>query len=107
MKCLRRKHLIELCCAGTAMSKADCEAVIQVEYDVVYNQEFNPIFYFLFFQIGNCTPRPIHVSLTNRDAKLFSDCLPRPSSHPCILAKECSASLLLIKKFFIQLFSLP
>ena len=49
MKCLRRKHLIELCCAGTAMSKADCEAVIQVEYDVVYNQELNPTFYFFIF----------------------------------------------------------
>ena len=31
------------------MSKADCEAVIQVEYDVVYNQELNPTFYFFIF----------------------------------------------------------
>ena len=61
------------------MSEADCEVVIQVEYDVVYNQEF---IYLIFFQIGNCTPRPIRVSLTNKDAKLFSDCLPRSQFPP-------------------------
>ena len=37
----------------------------------------------------------------------FQTVCPDLSSHPYILAKECSASLLLIKKFFIQLFSLP
>ena len=37
----------------------------------------------------------------------FQTVCPDLSSHPYILAKECSASLLLTKKFFIQLFSLP